>query len=213
MINYNEKNLIAHDCYQSIANGSLDPAPSILTNPIADSGCSGHYAAFSLPQVKLFFCNAKPATSNSISTSLPDGNTMKSTHAALSPNTHLLKVARVIYLFPKMKRFLISLRRFCDSGMTIYLTEKAITVCKSNTDRTVILRGARSMTDSMWCLDLKPTAPPAPAHQEKVSNSVYELNKKENIIKYLSTVMWNLVLETWIKAIDAGFFAAWLGLT
>ena len=138
---------------------------------------------------------------------------MQSTHTALLPNTQLPKAARVVHLFPKMKRFLVSLGQFCDSGMTIYLTKTAITIYKSDTDRTVTLRGTRSKTDGMWYLELKPTAPPTPTCHNKISNSVHELNKKEDVIKYLSTVMWNPVPETWIKAIDAGFFATWPGLT
>ena len=44
-------------------------------------------------------------------------------------------------------------------------------------------------------------------------NSVYELKKQKDIIDYLSQEMWNPVPDTWIKAIKAGFFATWPGLT
>lgn len=45
------------------------------------------------------------------------------------------------------------------------------------------------------------------------SNLVYKLNKKEDIVKYLSTAMQNPVPQTWIQAIDASFFSTWPGLT
>ena len=39
------------------------------------------------------------------------------------------------------------------------------------------------------------------------------MTKKNNIINFLAQAMWNPVLQTWIKAIDAGVFALWPGLT
>ena len=73
--------------------------------------------------------------------------------------------------------------------MTIYLTKIAITIYKSNTDCTITLKGTCSKTDSIWYLEPKLTKPPTPMCYNKLSNSVYELNKKEDVIKYLSIVM------------------------
>ena len=44
-------------------------------------------------------------------------------------------------------------------------------------------------------------------------NSVYEVTKNEEIVKYLSHAMWNPVPQTWVQAIHKGFFATWPGLT
>ena len=44
-------------------------------------------------------------------------------------------------------------------------------------------------------------------------NNVYKLDKKEDIIAFLSQAMWNPVPQTWIKAIHSNFFATWPGLT
>ena len=44
-------------------------------------------------------------------------------------------------------------------------------------------------------------------------NNVYELDKKEDIITFLSQAMWNPVPQTWIKAIHSNLFATRPDLT
>ena len=73
----------------------------------------------------------------------------------------------------------------------------------------------------MWYVDLQSQTPitMSPTIQQSILgtipeiNNVYELGKKEDIITFLSQVMWNPVTQTWIKAIHSNFFATWPGLT
>lgn len=93
--------------------------------------------------------------------------------------------------------------------MIITLTSEQI-VISDNKSKDQTLTGKIDSRDGMWHIDLEAKASTCTKHK---ANSVCEMNKKEDIIKYLSTVMWNPLPESWIKAIDAGFFATWLGLT
>ena len=103
----------------------------------------------------------------------------------------------------------MSLGKRCDAGMKITLTSDRIIVPDQKMNKQV-LEGTRSRNDSVWCLDI---VDESSVHKDHEENSVYELNKKTDIIKFLSAVMWYPVPCTWIKAIDAGFFATWTGLT
>ena len=125
------------------------------------------------------------------------------------PYNNLPEKARLVHLFPDLKKCLISLGQLCDAGMTITLTSGIITVSDSKSKEKV-LTGKRDSTDGMWYLNLEAIASTPKKYE---ANSVYEMNKSEDIIKYLSTVMWNPIPESWITAIDAGFFATWPGLT
>lgn len=93
------------------------------------------------------------------------------------------------------------------------------------------MEGCHSKNDGMWYLDIhqKPsksheTTPRQSNFEDKSknksllksstqANSVCEMKKKKDVVQLLSGAMWNPVPETWIQAIDAGFFATWPGLT
>ena len=69
----------------------------------------------------------------------------------------------------------------------------------------IVIEGKRSQTDGIQYLGFD--------NKIKVANSIYELSNKPDIIKFLAAIMWNPILEIWIKAINVGFFSIQLGLT
>ena len=149
----------------------------------------------------------QPAGSKSIKVTLPNNTTISSTHIGLLPYNNLPEKARLVHLFPDLKKCLISLGQLCDAGMTVTLTSERIVVIDNKRNKQT-LAGKRVSNDGMWYIDLDT----ATSTQHK-ANSAYEMNKKEDIIKYLSAAMWNPIPESWIKAIDSGFFVTWPGLT
>ena len=183
---------------------SITNNPTRTNRGIADSGCTGHYACLNTK-----YTNVQPAGSKSIKVTLPNNTTISSTHIGMLPHDNLPEKARIVHLFPDLKKCLISLGQLCDAGMTITLISESI-VTSDNKSKEKILTGKRDISDGMWYLDLEAEAATCKKHK---ANSVCEMNKKDDIIKYLSTVMWNPIPESWIKAIDAGFFATWPGLT
>ena len=94
--------------------------------------------------------------------------------------------------------------------MHVLLTDKKIYVKKQDEENTIVLQGTRSPADKMWYIELEDDKL---TNSKRQVNSAYEINKKEEIIKYLSAAMWNPVPQTWMQAIEAGFFATWPGLT
>lgn len=141
-----------------------------------------------------------------------DGSSIQSTHTGLLPQKDLSKTARIVHLFPKSKRFLVSLGKLCDAGIVEHLNKYSIKTHNSITLHKIALQGNCSTQDGMWHIDVASEISSVATAPSK-ANSVYEINKKEDMIKCLSAAMWNLVPETWIKAIEAGFFATWPGLT
>ena len=186
--------------------------------------------------------NIRPVGNNSVSVSLPNGATIHSTHVGLLPNNKLPPSARLVHMFPGLNKVLLSLGQFCDAGMKIIITEDKLLAVVDDDSQEVILQGSRSTVDGMWYINLsadgdvsqwssKNNMSPRSSHNNNDSlvvnnsspsfhpknisqaNSAYELTKKKDIAEFLSASMWNPVPETWIAAIDAGFFATWPGLT
>ena len=122
--------------------------------------------------------------------------------------------ARSCHVFPSMKdKVLISLGKLCDNGMEAHLTKKDMLMTEEETEKE-IMRGKRNRTNGMWYLNITNSDVPSNTFNRKhLVNSVYELKKQKDIITYLSQAMWNPVPDTWVKAIKAGFFATWPGLT
>ena len=59
---------------------------------------------------------------------------------------------------------------------------------------------------------LPPIPPPPPAQQSEV-NSIYHLTRMRDIVQYLHKACFYPPKSTWIKAIQAGYFTTWPGLT
>ena len=79
--------------------------------------------------------------------------------------------ARIVYLFPDLKKCLMSLGQLCDAGMKITITSDHIILLDRKSNKQV-LQGNREKNDGMWCLDLihnpsvhKATVKP-PVHKE-----------------------------------------------
>ena len=71
-----------------------------------------------------FITNIHPVGNQSVQVTLPDGTSIHSTHIGLLPNQDLPYKARIVHLFPELKKILISLGQLCDSGMKVILTKE-----------------------------------------------------------------------------------------
>ena len=92
--------------------------PSV-TMGIGDSGTTGSCACFNAKVV-----DVKPAGNLSIKVSLANGTHVHSTHIGYLPQQHLPLQARLVHLFPKLNKVLLSLSQFCDADMKIILTKR-----------------------------------------------------------------------------------------
>jgi hypothetical protein len=150
-------------------------------------------------------------TTKGLTVRLPNGQTIQSTHTALLDIPALPKAARLCHIFPDLKnKVLLSIGQFCDSGFTATFTKSTLRIYRNDT---VYLQGQRSSTNGLWYIDLarqRHQPDPVPPQQ---ANNLYELTNKRDIATYLHKACFSPVPSTWIKAIDAGFFATWPGLT
>ena len=148
-----------------------------------------------------------------ITISQPDGAKMKATHTGLLPVQHLPLDARRAHIFPQLKRPLVSIAQFCDSGFEVRFNNQTVNVYDGNT---VILTGTRNYTNGLWNINIGDHAPPRPfasSAECPLALNVHEMTTHGDVIKYLHQACWSPVTSTWTAAIDAGYFATWPGLT
>jgi hypothetical protein len=154
-------------------------------------------------------------TPHGIPVRLPNGTIIRSTHSALLDLPDLPIAARKAHIFPDLKNSaLISIGQFCDNGFEARFTKQHVRIIDNH--NTTILQGNRDPTSGLWSLNLhSPLAPitPAPKDPDHLSNNVHELTTKRDIVKYLHQACGSPVQSTWVKAIEAGYFTTWPGLT
>ena len=81
----------------------------------------------------------------------------------------------------------------------------------SNDDTTIT--GQRDPRTELYYIDLPEPPPVAPQALHPFACSAYEMSTKEDLVQYLHRCVFSPVVHTWTKAIDAGYFATWSGLT
>jgi hypothetical protein len=136
-------------------------------------------------------------------------------------------------LFSQFWEPLLSIGLLCDYGCTAMFTRDAVTIQKDNA---VILHGPREPHTGLWKIPLDPALPlPTPATQIPVpyaanytnhvhsdsdsgilrhqANSTYHQPTQAALVSFLHTAAGSPVPSTWVRAIHAGHFATWPGLT
>ena len=75
------------------------------------------------------------------------------------------------------------------------------------------ITGQRYPSTGLYYIDLPEPPPVAPQSLHPFACSPYKMRTKSDLIQYLHRCAFSPVVHTWTKAIDAGFFATWPGLT
>jgi hypothetical protein len=83
-----------------------------------------------------------------------------------------------------------------------------------------ILEGARNERNGLWTVDLQANNSHTdkdeikkPNFKSKQAHSVYECTNKQDLVRFLHAAAFSSAQDTWLKAILAGHFATWPGLT
>lgn len=207
---------------QGIIDGSIPSA-------IADTGCTTsvwHPNDACIPTGK---------ASNKVF-QVPFGHTAEGTEEALMHH-EVRQPARTVHVVPELvNNSLVSIGKFADANyFAIFDNEKVEIFDATNTEVTVsrgaILRGWRD--GDLWRIPTVPgnvkitnpakqsivvTKPPTeylpnrPPPEEAICN-VFELSKQPEIIRYYHAAAGFPTKPTWIKAINAGNYVTWPGLT
>ena len=135
--NINSSNVVNHVPYDK----------NDIRTAITDSGCTSHYMC------EAYHCdNIAPTGQNALTVTVPNGQSIKSSHTATLKWDHLPIKARKCHIFPHLKnKILLSIGQFCDAGMTATFTEEILYIYKDNY---IVLQGERSTISGMWYIDL-----------------------------------------------------------
>jgi hypothetical protein len=204
------------------------PSPSPLSFHIADTGATAHFGNLDTP------CHHKAPTPFGITALLPNNARMQATHTGLLPLYQLPKTARTTNLFTNMREPLLSIGVLCDHGCTATFRARDVVVTK---DDQHILTGHREPSTGLWKIPLPlsseppPHSPaPLPAALARVNqvatppqydypiahlqmNSAYHQPNNTALVRFLHAAAGSPVPSTWIRAIQAGHYATWPGLT
>lgn len=165
---------------------------------IADTGATGHFLTSSS------HCLDKTPVTNGVVVHIPNGDTMKASHTALLDLPTLPVAATTAHVFQELTTPLISVGQLCDNGCTATFTATNATIQHSNN---TILEGQRDDDSGLWTLV---THKKRPNH---AALNVHCLNSKSELATFFHQCCFSPVPATWIKAIQAGYFAAWPGFT
>ena len=166
---------------------------------IFDSGTTGHYILCDTA------CFDKRPTNRPLVVTLPNGENIQSTHEATLPFPNLPKKALEAHVFPGLNgHALLSIGTFCDAGCTALFTATAVIISR---DGKVVLTGQRQ-PPGLWKTNSEEVK-----NNPWQANGVYTTQLRRNAIKFMHAAVFSPTTATWIKAIDAGNFHSWPGLT
>ena len=116
-------------------SSTRSPPQPHINDPIADSGCTGHY----LDDLIIIVQTREPLE-NLINAKLPNSSTMTSTHQAQIPLTHLSSQAKYAEIFPNLHSSLISIGQLCDDECIVTFEKHKVIVSKN---KDIIIEGYR----------------------------------------------------------------------
>ena len=124
---------------------------------------------------------------------------------------------------PGLHRPLFSVAAAVDAGMSAHFYS---THCTIEKDGEVCVRGWRDHRSRLWeCplhfnnkeemeqIFIQQAMKRANAHYAHTINSIYDCENEAQLIKFYHAAAFIPVKSTWIKAISAGYFQGWPGLT
>eukprot|EP01034_Spumella_vulgaris_P024130 gene24130-30440_t len=147
-------------------------------------------------------------TADGIYVSMPNGETIKSTHTATLDLPALPNAARTAHIFPGLTGSLLSISQMCDNGMTVIYDAHKVTV--QNGDGTVALTGGRAPHSRLWMIDIE-------NHHSQHSAAATALaplaGTQTQTNAFYHAAMWSPAPSTMQKAIEKGFLSSMPGLT
>ena len=157
---------------------------------VFDSGATGNFIIEGAPVVN------KCVDLNPISITLPDGQTITSTHTCNLDIPWLPHNITEAHIVPGLLHSsLISTRKFCDAGCKVEFNE---TGCKVYYQGKLVMKGDKSDKIGLWHLPVHPSEPPDGENitgvtskesnssvKHGAANSVYTLPYKQQQVKYM----------------------------
>ena len=142
----------------------------------------------------------KLPTPNRIDVALPNGGLMSSTETTNLNIPGSTTQGQKAHIFNELQSGnLLSVGQLCDDGYEVKFTKEQVNFCKNNK---TCFTGKRNEENGMWMTKFP--------HQ---ANIIPPYKPLGDAIKFMHAACFSPCLSTWCKAIDAGFFSSWHGLT
>jgi hypothetical protein len=153
-----------------------------------------------------------------INVTLPDGASIQSTHTCEFLLPQLPVAATKAHIVPGLATSsLLSVGQLVDANCSVKFDRTSVEVLHNHK---IILEGLRDERNGLWTVDLQANnshkdndEKAKPNLKSEQAHSVYECTKKWDVVRFLHAAAFSPVQDTWLKAIRAGHFATWPGLT
>ena len=118
------------------------------------------------------------------------------------------------YIFPQIKKTLLSIGKFCNDGKIAIFTNDKCMILNDITklkrvqnliNINTLIQGTRDTSTKLWNINLN--------NNKETANSVYHCTKIADTIDYHHRTLFSPVKSTWIKAIQNGNLSTWPNLT
>jgi hypothetical protein len=153
-----------------------------------------------------------------INVTLPDGASIQSTHTCELLLPQLQVSSTKAHIIPGIATSsLLSVGQLVDANCSVKFNRTSVEVLHNHKR---ILEGIRDERNRLWTVDLQANNLHK-ANNEKAkqnlkseqAHNVYECTNKRDSVRFLHAAAFSPVQDTWLKAIWAGHFATWPGLT
>ena len=176
---------------------------------VADSGTTGHYITSDT------LCVNKTRSNHPIPITLPNGDTISSTHIALLPQKNLTDASRRAHIFLYIKKPLISIGTLCDNNCITVFETNYVTIYDKDTHQPVIT-GQRYPVTTLYVINMTatPTLMTEPTFPDSFfANNIYETKTKHELIMFYYAACFSTSKITFIKVIKHNDFTPWPVLT
>jgi hypothetical protein len=150
-----------------------------------------------------------------IKVNLPDNSTLQATSTTQLPFQQLSTKVREANIFPGLKKSLLSVDKMAENGYTTMFRpgNEGVTIHKKGTvtitmTKPPVLQGCKRNGANLWTVTMQ-----KPSIRQEEAANVYSLPSMGQKIKYPHTTAGYPVEEKWTKAIHAGNYNTWPGLT
>jgi hypothetical protein len=172
---------------------------------ILDTGCTTHLCTPDTPLIN------KHITTEPITITIPDGNTMTSTHEGHLDIPALPPAATLTHVVPELSTHsLISIGQLCDAGCTAIVNRNTIDI---EYEGNVVMSGDRSEATTLWHLNYTPQSINGTSLLPYYAHATIGTNTTKNIIEFFHAAMFSPTNSTLYKALQLNYITNIPGVT
>ena len=208
--NKNNINNISNLQVASTTLSFTNPQPTYIERPqlaAVDSGCSSHTIRSDAHVVSKTHIIAPKICGT------PTGHTMSSNMSAILDLPTMPKSAKEAHIYPNLQyRSLLSVGQLCDAGYDVKFNRNGVSAIDTTTQK-VALQGFRDKRSGLYLTPLQPETPSNLTQPIATAGNVYRMRTQVDLAQYHHRSCLSPVQDTWNKAIEAGHFVTFPGLT